>query len=138
MKIWIFGKIENIFLRSIDFFFEKKTFFYFLKVNRLNLNRLVVRNSRAQYHHFDIRKTEKILPKLPLPRLVGESFECFKSRVNGCRLPSNGRNFELRRSWLCNQSIGPCNILGRTTFPHVWSTLEPPESRLLANRLFFY
>ena len=51
--------------RSI--FFEN--IFYFLKGNRLNFNRLVARNSRTQYHHFDTRKTEKSLPKQPLPRL---------------------------------------------------------------------
>ena len=59
---------RKYFFRSVDFFLKKKlffeNFFYFLKVNRLNFNQLVVRNSRAQYHHFDTWKTEKISPKL--------------------------------------------------------------------------
>ena len=67
-KIENIVKIENIFLDRSIFFLKKKlffeNFFYFLKVNRLNFNQLVVRNSRAQYHHFDTWKTEKISPKL--------------------------------------------------------------------------
>ena len=52
--------------------------------------------------------------------------------------PSNGPNFFLRRSWSGNRIIGTSNISVGTTFPHVWSTLGPPERRFLTNSVLFY
>ena len=51
--------------------------------------------------------------------------------------PSNGPNFFLRRSWSGNRIIGSSNISVGTTFPHVWSTLGPPERRFPDQCLFF-
>ena len=131
---------KYIFLDRSIFFWKKlffENFFYFLKVNRLNFNRLVVRNSRARYHHFDTTKTGKCLPKLPLPRLWERASNHGQNPQMDVRLPSNDRNSELRRSWLCNQSIGSLETSCRTTFPHVWGTLGPPESRYLEHSIFF-
>ena len=49
------SKISFFCLKTLHFL---KTFLFLLKVNRLNFTRLVVRNSRDQYHHFETRKTE--------------------------------------------------------------------------------
>ena len=75
-KSWFSAKNRKYFFVVGRFFLKKKLkkSFYFLKENRLNFNRLLVRNSRAQSDKNGEQKTEKSLPKLPFPRLVGESF----------------------------------------------------------------
>ena len=69
--------------------------------DRLNFNRLVVRNSRAQSDKNGEQKTEKSLPKLSFPRLVERASSVpFSPRIDllGDKIALSGRASASRKS----------------------------------------